>query len=119
MEFLVRYDWPGNVRELENIVERAVVLEKTQTVTPASLPMGLRDAQGVECPLTLPETGGSLTELLEDLERQLIVKALEEHGGSQTAAASALGLKRSTFRYKLEKYGLVSEGSGTEDTDED
>jgi DNA-binding protein Fis len=46
--------------------------------------------------------------VVEGLERQLIVKALRDRGGSQTAAAASLGLKRSTFRYKLEKYGLVS-----------
>ena len=62
--------------------------------------------------LMAPEDSGSLTYIIEDLERQLIVKALREHGGSQTAAAMALGLKRSTLRYKLEKYGLVSADLG-------
>jgi DNA-binding NtrC family response regulator len=107
MEYLVRYDWPGNVRELENIVERAVVLEKGGSVTPSSLPMNLRDVAEAACELTVPEGKGGLTELLEDLERQLIIKALRDNGGSQTAAAASLGLKRSTFRYKLEKYDLV------------
>jgi DNA-binding NtrC family response regulator len=119
MELLVRYDWPGNVRELENIVERAVVLEKGSSITPASLPLSLRDEAEAVCELTMPEGRGSLTELLEDLERQLIVKALKDNGGSQTAAAASLGLKRSTFRYKLEKYGLVSAASDNEDIDID
>lgn len=108
MELLVRYDWPGNVRELENIIERAVVLEKGPEVSPASLPLTLRDGADTVCDLTLPEGKAGLTDLLEDLERQLIVKALKDNDGSQTAAAASLGLKRSTFRYKLEKYGLVS-----------
>ena len=107
MEMLVHYDWPGNVRELENIMERAVVLEKGDTITPASLPVPLR-VEGEGESLKVPQGTGSITEVLEDLERQLIVKALKDHGGSQTAAANALGLKRSTLRYKLEKYGLVS-----------
>ncbi|MBI5696030.1 MAG: sigma-54-dependent Fis family transcriptional regulator [Nitrospirae bacterium] len=112
MDSLVRYDWPGNVRELENIIERAVVLEKTGVIMPASLPLTIRDAAGDATSLVVPEGTANLTETLEFLERQLIVKALDEHGGSQTAAALSLGLKRSTFRYKLEKYGLVTPGEG-------
>ena len=108
MDMLVNYDWPGNVRELENIVERAVVLEKGDTVTPPSLPLTLQREEEKGVPPELGESGGSLTDVVENLERQLIVNALKESGGSQTAAAVALGLKRSTFRYKLEKYGLVS-----------
>ncbi|MGA2192092.1 MAG: sigma-54 dependent transcriptional regulator [Nitrospirota bacterium] len=108
MEMLVRYDWPGNVRELENIIERAIVLEKGELVTSSSLPLSLRFDEGAGETVRIPEGPGTLTDILEELERQLIVKALKEKNGSQTAAAAALGLKRSTFRYKLEKYGLVS-----------
>ncbi len=108
MDILARYDWPGNVRELENIIERAVVLEKGETVTTSSLPLTLRHEAEDTDVVKLPEGGGTLTDVLEELERQLIVKALKDNGGSQTAAAAALGLKRSTLRYKLEKYGLVS-----------
>jgi len=108
LDMLVRYDWPGNVRELENIIERAVVLEKGGSISPASLPLTLRGTSDTGDGLKVPEGAGSLTDMLEELEKQLIVKALGENGGSQTAAANALGLKRSTFRYKLEKYGLVS-----------
>ncbi|HLB25741.1 MAG TPA: sigma-54 dependent transcriptional regulator [Nitrospirota bacterium] len=108
MEMLSRYDWPGNVRELENIIERAVVLEKGDTVTPASLPLTLRFEEEGHGEARLTAGTGTLTDVLEDLERQLIVKALKDCGGSQTAAAASLGLKRSTLRYKLEKYGLVS-----------
>jgi DNA-binding NtrC family response regulator len=112
MDMLTRYDWPGNVRELENIIERAVVLEKGEAITPASLPLTLQHEGEGAGALMAPEDSGSLTYIIEDLERQLIVKALREHGGSQTAAAMALGLKRSTLRYKLEKYGLVSADLG-------
>ena len=54
----------------------------------------------------LPERGGNLTDILEDLERQLIVQTLEREQGSQTRAADALGIKRTTLRYKMDKYGL-------------
>ena len=54
-----------------------------------------------------PRRDGNLTELLEDLERQLILQTLRRHNKSQTKAADALGIKRTTLRYKMEKYGLV------------
>jgi DNA-binding NtrC family response regulator len=106
------YHWPGNVRELENIIERAVVLEKGGSITPASLPLPVREAGGPAAGIKLPEGAASLTDTIEELERQLIVRALQDNGGSQTAAAASLGLKRSTLRYKLEKYGLVSSELG-------
>jgi len=108
MDALVRYEWPGNVRELENIIERAVVLENRGTVGLSSLPMNITGETGASSGISIPAGGGNLTEVLEDIERQLIIKALDDNKGSQTAAASSLGLKRSTLRYKLEKYGLVS-----------
>jgi len=112
LDMLVRYDWPGNVRELENIIERAVVLEKNGIVTPSSLPLTLQGEIAGGDIIKVPEGKGSMTDIIEDLERQLIVKALKECGGSQTSAALSLGLKRSTLRYKLEKYGLVSTDDG-------
>ncbi len=102
---LLAHDWPGNVRELQNAIERAVVLTRAEVITPRELPQGLREQDGI-C-LTVPERGGSLTEILEDLERQLIVQTLRREGGSQTRTAEVLGIKRTTLRYKLEKYGLL------------
>jgi DNA-binding NtrC family response regulator len=102
---LLAYDWPGNVRELENVLERAVVLAKGNVITPRDLPQGLYGED--EICLTVPERGGSLTEILEDLEKQLIIKTLKKMDGSQTRAAEALGIKRTTLRYKLEKYELL------------
>ena len=58
----------------------------------------------------MPERGGSLTEILEDLERQLIVQTLRRKEGSQTRAAASLGIKRTTLRYKMEKYQLIDQG---------
>jgi DNA-binding NtrC family response regulator len=102
---LLAYDWPGNVRELQNAMERAVVLAKGGVITPRDFPQGLQGQDQI-C-LQLPERGGSLTEILEDLERQLILQTLHREGGSQTRAAAALGIKRTTLRYKMEKYRLL------------
>jgi len=102
---LLAHDWPGNVRELQNAIERGVVLAKGSVLTPRDLPQGLQGDNQI-C-LQLPERGGNLTDILEDLERQLIVQTLEREHGSQTRAADALGIKRTTLRYKMEKYRLL------------
>ncbi len=112
---LVAHDWPGNVRELENVIERAVVLAKGNVLTPRDFPQGIQSRDQI-C-LSLPESGGSLTEILEDLERQLIIQTLNREGRSQTRAAEVLGIKRTTLRYKLEKYKLL--GKGLDDAGED
>ncbi|MDA8098171.1 MAG: sigma-54 dependent transcriptional regulator [Nitrospiraceae bacterium] len=101
---LLAYGWPGNVRELENAVERATVLKRSATITAADLPDRLsRSGGGVAgIILNLPEEGLSL----EELERDMIVKALEKHKGNQTRAAEYLRITRPTLIYRMEKYGL-------------
>lgn len=100
------YGWPGNVRELENVIERASVLRRGDLVTLADLPGKLgKEKQGVEeLILNLPEDGISL----EDLEKSLIIKALEKHKNNQTRAAEYLGITRPTLIYRMEKFGLKS-----------
>ena len=106
MSALRAYGWPGNVRELENVMERASVLRRGETVTLADLPEKLgKEKPGVEdIILNLPEDGISL----EDLEKSLIIKALEKHKGNQTRAAEYLGITRPTLIYRMEKFGLKS-----------
>jgi DNA-binding NtrC family response regulator len=102
---LLAHDWPGNVRELQNAIERAVVLAKGPVLTPRDFPQGLQGDDQI-C-LQIPEKGGSLTEILEDLERQLILQTLQREDNSQTRAAETLGIKRTTLRYKMEKYRMI------------
>jgi DNA-binding NtrC family response regulator len=101
---LVAYGWPGNVRELESVVERASVLKRGSTITRADLPEKLsRTRTGVEnIILNLPDEGISL----EDLEKSLIIKALDKNKGNQTRAAEYLGITRPTLIYRMEKFGL-------------
>jgi DNA-binding NtrC family response regulator len=99
------YDWEGNVRELENVMERAVVLCKGDSVTLRDLPEEVRDEKSSGEAVTMPT--GTLTEILESMERQILVKTLERSGGSQTRTADDLGIKRTTLRYKMGKYGLL------------
>ena len=105
MERLVAYDWPGNVRELENAIERAVVLSEETMISPDLLPpevvrLGVKRYGGLE--IRLPDQGISL----DELERELIVEALEKHGGNQTRAAEYLGITRPTLIYRMEKHGM-------------
>jgi transcriptional regulator with PAS, ATPase and Fis domain len=105
---LSEYEWPGNVRELKNLIERLVVLENTESILPAHLPNWLVEKAGASAPagsnngFTLPEEGISL----DDLEKRLIVQALERTGHNKTLAAKLLKMSYDSFRYQIKKFGL-------------
>jgi two-component system NtrC family response regulator len=104
LDALLSYGWPGNVRELESVIERASVLKRGSLVTLADLPDKLKkEKASVESIiLNLPDEGIAL----EELEKSLIVKALEKYKGNQTRAAEYLGITRPTLIYRMEKFGL-------------
>ncbi len=104
-EILLRYGYPGNVRELENIVERAVVLCRGDLITSQDLPLNLREGKS-EISLGMDRKGRTLPDTLEEVERQLIQKALEKGGGIQTKAAEELGISERVLRYKMKKYKI-------------
>jgi len=106
MATLRGYQWPGNIRELENVLEQSYVLLKSEILDLAALPQGLKKSNN-HVDLELPSTGVSLNDALEQLERQLILRAYEEAGGVKTKTAQLLGIKTSALYYKLEKYGIV------------
>ncbi|HEX9398945.1 MAG TPA: sigma-54 dependent transcriptional regulator [Anaeromyxobacter sp.] len=114
LELLRRHRWPGNVRELENVVEQALVFAEGELVTPAELPAGLRHAPPAQG-LPVPTGDRSLTDILEDLERQLILAAYEKAKGVKAETARLLGIKPSALYYKLEKYGIVKAGEKPEE----
>ena len=105
MQELMNYCWPGNVRELENVIERAVVLCENNEIGLNDLPILLGDPNRTT--LRLLKDDLPLVEALEDLERQLIARALEKAKGVKTEAARILGLKTSALYYKLEKYSMI------------
>jgi PAS domain S-box-containing protein len=101
---LLAHDWPGNVREVRNAIERAMILEESRRITPASLPLSLNTAAAAPADPALPLPDGGLS--LEDNERMLLQRALEKTGGNQTQAAKLLKITRDTLRYKMKKYRL-------------
>jgi len=102
---LMAYSWPGNVRELENVIEQALVFAEGDQLTVSSLPAFLQggDAETLDVPKEM-----SLPEILDDLERQLILKAFKKAKGVKTETARLLGIKTSALYYKLDKYGISS-----------
>ena len=98
------YGWEGNVRELENVIERAVVLCKNDQITMGDLPEELR---GVPDGEAVSSEGRTLPDIVEAIERQILVRTLAENSGSQTKTAAELGLKRTTLRYKMAKYEIL------------
>lgn len=114
IKLLEAYDWPGNVRELRNVCERAVVLAQGPLVLPEDLPLTLRQPEELglgegEIELRL-RSGQTLAEILHDVERTVILKALREHNYNRTRTAQALGISRRTLHLKLKEYGLGEEG---------
>lgn len=101
LEALLNYDFPGNVRELEAIIHRAVLTAEGE-ITPSML--GIEE-KGRELAVSLSE-GETLPELMEKIEKKLLVEALERAGYVQTKAAKILGIDEKSLRYKRKKYGI-------------
>jgi two-component system response regulator PilR (NtrC family) len=98
------YTFPGNVRELENILERAVTLTTTGEITLRDIQ--LRPTSAASAGLPAPSTGAPLGDHLEDIEREAILKALEQTRHNKTAAAKVLGMSFRALRYRIKKLGI-------------
>ncbi|MCA9081893.1 MAG: sigma-54-dependent Fis family transcriptional regulator, partial [Planctomycetaceae bacterium] len=106
---LQRYNWPGNVRELLNVIERAVVLAKSDIVSLIDLPEHLRrDAIDQQFELNRLN-GGNLKSALANPERQIILEALEASGWNRQETARVLGINRTTLYKKMKKYDISYE----------
>ena len=107
LDALTIFSWPGNVRELENTVERMLIMRSSDVIRFSDLPDKFREhgtrKNGV---VRLPDEGYSL----EQLEREIVVEALERNAWNQTAAARFLRIPRHTLIYRIEKYSIEQPG---------
>lgn len=102
-DLLMRYDWPGNVRELENVVERAVIMARGDMISPAEFSETLQALEEEAGTTAIDLTSGRL---LKDVEKEMILRTLEETKGNRTHAAKILGISRRTLQLKLKEYGI-------------
>ncbi len=98
LDALVKYPFPGNIRELEHLIQRLVALARSTKIMPADLPREIRLYQG--------DGDGDLDSRLSEVEKEMIVAALQQHDGVQTRAAEALGISERVLRYKMAKYDI-------------
>ncbi len=108
LRLLENYFWPGNVRELEHAIERAVALEKTDSIQPERLPEQVThyNAARVASELELPKDGINLTAHLDQLEKTYVLEALTRTDGNQTSAADLLKMSVRSLRHLLDKHGI-------------
>ncbi|MDY0000209.1 MAG: sigma-54 dependent transcriptional regulator [Polyangia bacterium] len=102
---VMAYQWPGNIRELENAIAQALVFAESDQIDVACLPAFLQGADEASR-LDVPAGEMALPEILDELERQLILKAFKKAEGVKTETARLLGIKTSALYYKLDKYGI-------------
>ncbi len=116
MEYLMNYYWPGNIRELENVIERAVILCKSDTLEPHLFPIpgqaghpAAIHLKSVDANVLSGELSGkdaSMSQAVEDLEKKMIEEALLRSNNNQRKAAKVLGVTERILGYKLKSYGL-------------
>ncbi len=111
------HPFPGNVRELENVIERAIALASGPSIGLGDLPPTVSGLSGRAAPMfaELPPEGCALDDVLSEVERRLIVQALDRSGGIRTSAAKILGVTFRSLRYRLAKHALVAEDETSED----
>jgi Nif-specific regulatory protein len=110
MEELLRYRWPGNVRELKNVIERAVVLTRSQYIDHADLVLStLRTAGDTDLDMAEARDARSEPSSLADIERQHILETLNQTGWNKSRTATILGIERSTLDRKIRRYELVEQ----------
>ncbi len=103
VDLMMRHEWPGNVRELENVVERSVIMARGEMITPMEFPEILKKLDDeLKANSVNFEPGRSLKEV----EKEMILRTLEETGGNRTHAADILGISRRTLQMKLKEYGI-------------
>ena len=120
-KLLLDYHYPGNVRQLESAIERAILLSENDTITLEDLPPEMTQSRAAggsvgsgDSQFKLPAEGVNF----EDVERSLIMQAMDRTDNNITKSAKLLGLTFRTLQYRLEKFGIKKDGDGTGDEEE-
>ncbi len=114
IDLLKKYNFPGNVRELENLIERSVALSSTNILLPDSLAMSIHKRRWIEgvqnkrFDLDEVSRGVSLDDIMAEIERSYLTKALECSNGNKNKASDLLGISFRSFRYRLDKLDIKS-----------
>lgn len=114
MELLMKYSWPGNIRELENVLQRAIILAEEDIITNKDLPFYIQcldneikvDTESVDFSKSLIDT---VKDIVDGVERQIIVKALEKTNWNRTESARMLKISRKSLFNKMKRYHLIKE----------
>jgi DNA-binding NtrC family response regulator len=105
LDLLSRYLWPGNVRQLRNVIESAVVFSQGEEVTPADLPVEVRESTTMVATSGAPvQAAGAELRTMADIERQAILETLDRTAGHRAKAADLLGIGLRTLQRKLKEY---------------
>ncbi len=114
VDLLQRYDFPGNIRELENLIERSVALSTTNISLPENLSLSIHKRRWIEgipqkrFDLEDVQHGVDLDDILEEIEKAYVEKAMNIAGGNKHKAAKLLGISLRSLRYRLQKHGIAS-----------
>jgi two-component system response regulator AtoC len=102
MQKLKNYNWPGNVRELQNVLQRAVLMNQSNTITAAELHLEAKPiTQDMEWVKYLP-----IGRKMRDVEVQFIIETLKKHNGNRTHSAKTLGISLRTLRNKINEFTI-------------
>lgn len=115
MDMMMAYHWPGNVRQLEHTIERAVIMTNSAAIQPEHIQLPHRESSGGQQPrqdLVIRFEGKTMRELVQEVEREAIFRALQKERGNKLQTAKRLGISRRALLYKIQMYGL--EGTGQE-----
>jgi len=108
IELLLRYDYPGNVRELENAIERAALLTRSEYIESKDLPDTIQktiNGTFLSDSITLP-VNGNMSDMVERLEKQMLLNALEKSNSNQSRAAKELGISEKSVRDRMKKWNI-------------
>lgn len=110
IDIFLGYDWPGNVRELENVIARSIIVANASRIVKENLPTSILKSISTEIGVRVPpDDVVPLPQLIEGIEKEAIIKALQKTGGNKSMAAKLLGISRKSLINKIRQYAITSE----------